>query len=78
MPHQPFWKILVNLTLYIYIFFLVNEAQISDDGQWIWLNDDWQYLPDLDVSQYENNADDTAWTGKNFMLMITQKEQKIS
>ena len=62
----------------IYFLLSVNEAQISDDGQWIWLNDDWQYLPDLDVSQYENNADDTAWTGKNFMLMITQKEQKLS
>ena len=34
-------------------------------------------LNTLGMSQYGNIADDTAWTGKNFMFMIIQKEQKL-
>ena len=64
---SSFFQKFINLFIF-FIYLSVNEAQISDDGEWIWLNGDWQYLSDLDVSQYGNNADDTGWTGKNFTI----------
>ena len=49
---------------------IVNEAQISEDGQWIWVNEDWKLISELDKSDYNNypysdNGVHTHWTGKS-------------
>ena len=45
------------------ICFPVNDAQISEDGQWIWVNEDWKLISELDKSDYNNNP--THWIGKS-------------
>jgi len=39
----------------------VIEAQISEDGQWIWINEEWKYLPDLDASAYKKDLNPKYW-----------------
>ena len=48
----------------------MNEAQISEDDQWIWINEDWKLISELDKSDYNkhlysDNGGQKHWTGKS-------------
>ena len=46
-----------------YLIFVVNEPQISEDGQWIWLNEEWKLISDEEKSNLGivNDDDGEFW-----------------
>ena len=41
-----------------------GEAPISEDGLWIWLNEEWKLLSDLDRNDEKINHNTSFWYGK--------------
>ena len=57
------------------ICFPVNDAQISEDGQWIWVNEDWKLISELDKSDYNkylysDNGGHTHWIGRSNQIIV--------
>ena len=47
-----------------YLFFAAKEGQISKDGQWMWLDNEWKLITDLDRNDYKKHSNAGYWYGK--------------
>ena len=48
-----------------------GEAPISEDGHWIWLNEEWKLLSELDQNNEKINHNTSFWYGKYWFYWCT-------